>query len=66
MIEVDRIVECQCKKPDDEYIDRAIRPKLLSDYIGQPQVKRANGNFHPSSKITPDALDHLLIFGPED
>jgi holliday junction DNA helicase RuvB len=36
-------------KPNEEVHDRAIRPKTLGDYIGQPQV-RANGNFYPSRK----------------
>ncbi|OOS00966.1 Holliday junction branch migration DNA helicase RuvB [Canicola haemoglobinophilus] len=63
MIEVDRIVSANAKL-DDEYIDRAIRPKLLSDYVGQPQVREQMEIFIQAAKLRQDALDHLLIFGP--
>ena len=38
MIEADRIISGQAKL-DEDVIDRAIRPKLLEDYVGQPQVR---------------------------
>ena len=38
MIEADRIISSQAKM-DEDVIDRAIRPKLLADYVGQPQVR---------------------------
>ena len=63
MIEADRIVSATAKL-DDEYIDRAIRPKLLADYVGQPQVCEQMKIFIDAAKLRNDALDHLLIFGP--
>ena len=63
MIEADRIISASAKSAD-EYIDRAIRPKLLADYIGQPQVREQMDIFIKASKLRQDALDHLLIFGP--
>ena len=63
MIEADRIISASAKS-EDEYIDRAIRPKLLADYIGQPQVCEQMDIFIKASKLRQDALDHLLIFGP--
>lgn len=63
MIEVDRIVSAN-EKFDEEYIDRAIRPKLLADYVGQPQVCEQMAIFIQAAKLRQDALDHLLIFGP--
>lgn len=63
MIEADRIISASAKS-EDEYIDRAIRPKLLADYIGQPQVREQMDIFIKASKLRQDALDHLLIFGP--
>jgi len=37
-IEQDRIIASTSRR-DDELVDRAVRPKTLSDYIGQPNVK---------------------------
>lgn len=63
MIEVDRIISGQAKI-DEDVIDRAIRPKLLADYVGQPQVREQMDIFIKAAKLRQDALDHLLIFGP--
>ena len=63
MIEADRIISSQAKI-DEDVIDRAIRPKLLADYVGQPQVREQMDIFIKASKLRQDALDHLLIFGP--
>ncbi|MFZ7174363.1 Holliday junction branch migration DNA helicase RuvB [[Pasteurella] aerogenes] len=63
MIEADRIISATAKL-DDEYLDRAIRPKLLADYVGQPQVCEQMDIFIQAAKLRQDALDHLLIFGP--
>ncbi|MFK3619281.1 Holliday junction branch migration DNA helicase RuvB [Pasteurella multocida] len=63
MIEADRIISTSAKD-DEEYIDRAIRPKLLNDYVGQPHVCEQMAIFIQAAKLRQDALDHLLIFGP--
>ena len=63
MIEADRIISGQAKL-DEDVIDRAIRPKLLTDYVGQPQVREQMDIFIKAAKLRQDALDHLLIFGP--
>ena len=63
MIEADRIISTQAKM-DEDVIDRAIRPKLLADYVGQPQVREQMDIFIKAAKLRQDALDHLLIFGP--
>lgn len=63
MIEADRPVSAGTIQPDD-VVDRAIRPKLLDEYIGQPQVRSQMEIFIRAAKLRGDALDHLLIFGP--
>ncbi|MGV7961059.1 Holliday junction branch migration DNA helicase RuvB [Photorhabdus tasmaniensis] len=63
MIEADRLVSAEVLQ-DDEVIDRAIRPKLLSEYVGQPQVCEQMEIFIQAARQRGDALDHLLIFGP--
>ncbi|MBU6421175.1 MAG: Holliday junction branch migration DNA helicase RuvB [Gammaproteobacteria bacterium] len=50
--------------PEDEAIDRAIRPRTLAEYIGQPAVREQMGIFIGAAKQRGEALDHVLIFGP--
>jgi Holliday junction DNA helicase RuvB len=47
-----------------EKIDRAIRPKTLKDYVGQPAVREQMEIFIEAARARKDALDHVLIFGP--
>ena len=63
MIEADRIMSASPKK-EEEVIDRASRPKLLADYVGQPSVREQMNIFIQAAKLRNEALDHLLIFGP--
>lgn len=64
MIEADRLISAEVIHDEEEAIDRAIRPKLLNEYIGQPQVKEQMEIFIRAAKLRGEALDHLLIFGP--
>lgn len=63
MIEADRLITAEVQS-EEEIIDRAIRPKSLSEYVGQPQVRGQMEIFIKAAKLRGDALDHLLIFGP--
>ena len=49
---------------DDRAFDRAIRPKTLLEYVGQPSVKRQMGIFIEAARRREESLDHVLIFGP--
>jgi len=49
---------------EDQSQDRALRPKLLDDYIGQPEVCEQMDIFIQAAKKRNEALDHVLIFGP--
>ncbi|MGH8378370.1 MAG: Holliday junction branch migration DNA helicase RuvB, partial [Gammaproteobacteria bacterium] len=49
---------------EDEALDRAIRPRTLADYIGQPAVRKQMEIFIGAAKKRGEALDHVLIFGP--
>jgi len=50
--------------PDEVVVDRAIRPHMLADYIGQTAVKRQMNLFISAARQRSEALDHTLIFGP--
>lgn len=63
MIEEDRIVNAQAQ-PREEQLDRAVRPKRLQDYIGQPVVREQMEIFIGAAKKRNEALDHTLVFGP--
>ncbi len=43
-IEHDRLTSAESRS-DDRAFDRAIRPKSLGDYVGQPAVKQQMGIF---------------------
>jgi Holliday junction DNA helicase RuvB len=58
-----RIVQAVASK-DEEAVDRAIRPKKLTDYVGQEQVKAQLEIFVQAAVKRGEALDHALIFGP--
>ena len=44
--------------------DRALRPKLLADYVGQDEVREQMEIFVQAARGRREALDHVLIFGP--
>lgn len=58
----DRIITPEQQSNDT--IDRALRPKQLTDYIGQQAVRERMDIFVRAAKARGDALDHVLIFGP--
>lgn len=63
MIEADRLISADAV-PEEEFFDRAMRPKLLTEYVGQSQVREQMEIFIQAARKRGDALDHLLIFGP--
>src|SRR3569833_4765681 len=63
MIQQDRLIAAEAR-PDDDAVDRAIRPALLADYVGQPAVREQMEIFIQAAKRRGEALDHALIFGP--
>ncbi|HEY5601800.1 MAG TPA: Holliday junction branch migration DNA helicase RuvB [Gammaproteobacteria bacterium] len=66
MIEADRLISAKKHPADtkDDVHERAIRPKTLQDYVGQPGVKEQMEIFIPAARKRGEALDHTLIFGP--
>ena len=49
---------------EDEAFDRAVRPRRLDEYIGQPRVKAQMQIFIAAARQRGEALDHTLLFGP--
>lgn len=63
MTEDDRIIAAGIQGEDETY-DRAVRPKKLDDYVGQPAVRAQMEIFIAAARKRHEALDHVLIFGP--
>lgn len=63
MIEADRLIAGTAREREEQ-LDRAIRPQLLADYIGQPVVREQMDLFIRAARARGEALDHTLIFGP--
>ena len=63
MSEPDRLVDGSTRD-DDPVFDRAMRPRTLAEYVGQPTVKQQMDVFIEAARRREEALDHLLIFGP--
>jgi len=49
---------------EEERYERALRPRRLDEYIGQPAVREQLGIFVDAARKRGEALDHVLIFGP--
>ncbi len=64
MENVERIVAAQAASPNEENIDKALRPTRLSDYVGQPKACEQLTIFIEAAKARHEALDHVLVFGP--
>jgi Holliday junction DNA helicase RuvB len=62
-IEHDRLTSAE-SRTEDRAFDRAIRPKTLAEYVGQPAVKQQMRIFIEAARRRSEALDHVLIFGP--
>lgn len=59
-----RLISAQTTNKSEEALERALRPKTMSDYVGQEKVKEQLEVFIHATKKRQEALDHVLLFGP--
>jgi Holliday junction DNA helicase RuvB len=64
MIETDRLISAVPASQQEEVIERALRPKLLEEYIGQEKARGQLQIFIEAARRRSEALDHVLLFGP--
>jgi len=64
MIESDRLISTARVTPQEEALDRALRPKQLAEYVGQEKIRDQLGIFITAARGRGEALDHVLLFGP--
>ena len=50
--------------PEDARIEASVRPKRLTEFIGQPRVKELLSITIEAAKSRGEALDHVLLYGP--
>lgn len=50
--------------PVDNEIDTSLRPKMLSEYVGQDKVKENLGIAIKAAKLRGESLEHCLLYGP--
>ena len=63
MIEQDRVVAALPTR-EDEALERTVRPRKMTEFIGQIPVKEQMSIFIEAARRRGEALDHVLIFGP--
>lgn len=59
-----RLVTPERLIPNEEVVERALRPRSLADYVGQARVREQLSIFIEAAKQRREALDHMLLFGP--
>lgn len=64
MIETDRLIAPDSVSPQEEALERALRPKILDEYIGQEKARAQLEIFINAARGRSEALDHVLLFGP--
>jgi len=50
--------------PEDAEVENPLRPKRLTEYIGQEKVKENLSVFIEAARLRKESLDHVLLYGP--
>ena len=51
-------------RPDEDELDRSLRPRRLDEFVGQERVKEQLAIALEATRSRGEALDHLLLIGP--
>ncbi len=63
-VETDRLISGKPTSPQEEQIERSLRPGTLAEYVGQDRVRAQLEIFIQAARGRGEALDHVLLFGP--
>ncbi len=58
-----RVQQAQKNDEETEQYENALRPKVLSEYVGQDEIKRNLEVFLPAAKKRDEAMEHILLHG---
>ncbi|HEV8689513.1 MAG TPA: AAA family ATPase, partial [Ideonella sp.] len=59
-----RVITASAASPQEEALERALRPKGLAEYVGQAKAREQLEVFIQAARGRGEALDHVLLFGP--
>ena len=59
-----RLIDAASSSSQEDVMERALRPKMLEDYIGQQKIRDQLQIFIHAAKQRKESLDHVLLFGP--
>jgi holliday junction DNA helicase RuvB len=62
--ELNRLVTAKVAGVQEEVVERALRPRLLDDYVGQEKIRGQLSIFIEAARKRRESLDHVLLFGP--
>ena len=57
-----RMLSAAPASPREEAIERALRPKLFDEYVGQAKVRGQLEIFIGAARFRSEAMDHVLLF----
>ncbi|MBK8337792.1 MAG: Holliday junction branch migration DNA helicase RuvB [Sterolibacteriaceae bacterium] len=60
----ERLISPAPAGPLEDALERALRPKLLQEYVGQQKIRDQLEIFIAAARKRQEALDHVLLFGP--
>ena len=63
-VEPERLISAAPSSAQEEAFERALRPKQLTEYIGQEKIRAQLSIFIEAARRRHEALDHVLLFGP--
>lgn len=61
---MERLLSARLKGEEEEKLEVSLRPRYLSEYIGQEEVKESLAIFIQAARARKEPLDHVLLYGP--
>jgi len=62
--ELNRLVTAKVAGVQEEVVERALRPRMLDEYVGQEKIRGQLSIFIEAARKRRESLDHVLLFGP--
>ena len=59
-----RLIGAAAESPHEDALERALRPKMLDEYVGQQKIRDQLEIFIHAARQRGESLDHVLLFGP--
>jgi Holliday junction DNA helicase RuvB len=59
-----RLIDAASASSQEDVLERALRPKMLEEYVGQQKIRDQLQIFIHAARQRKEALDHVLLFGP--